>query len=107
MNVLVPQIIICIFCLCQLTQGGPTVYKLDKDGAAEPKLQAVWSTAIPLEELPQYKVGLGFGLVDKEEKLRQKKYNFGLITAKNKHRFFAPAGVRELTKEEFDNFASV
>eukprot|EP00096_Caligus_rogercresseyi_P000207 TRINITY_DN1054_c4_g1_i1.p1 TRINITY_DN1054_c4_g1~~TRINITY_DN1054_c4_g1_i1.p1 ORF type:complete len:106 (-),score=35.97 TRINITY_DN1054_c4_g1_i1:276-593(-) len=97
---------VALLCTCQLALCGPTLYKLDKDGAAEPKLKAVWSTAIPLEDLPEYQVGLGFGLVNKEDKLRQKKYNFGLITARNKHRFYAPAGVRELTKEEFDNFVS-
>jgi len=30
-----------------------------------------------------------------------------LITAKNKHRFLAPAGVQKLTKHEFEKFAKI
>jgi hypothetical protein len=29
-----------------------------------------------------------------------------LITSKNKHRFVAPAGVQQLSKQEFEAFAS-
>lgn len=61
---------------------------------------------IPLEDLPVFKVGLGFGLGHKEEKPKKPSNlkDIQLITAKNQHRFVAAAGVQELTKEEFEQF---
>ena len=89
----------------------------------------VASTVIPLEDLPTFEVGLGFGLSQKESKPKKPanlkdiqlvsqfhailqiidfsvtnlKFLFQ-ITAKNQHRFVAPAGVQELTKEQFEQF---
>ena len=63
-------------------------------------------SVIPLEDLPTFKVGLGFGLSQKEVKPKKPANlkDIQLITAKNQHRFVAPAGVQELTKEQFDQF---
>ena len=41
----------------------PTIYHIDKNSqVAEPVMIPVASTVIPLEDLPVFKVGLGFGL---------------------------------------------
>ena len=63
-----------------------------------------------------FQVGFGFGAIgkDKNKKRKHKPKNLRdiqLITAKNQHRFIlaqkiAPAGVQELTKEEFEQFSS-
>ena len=65
--------------------------------------------------LQNLQVGFGFGAIgkDKNKKRKQKPKNLRdiqLITAKNQHRFIlsqkiAPAGVQELTKEEFEQFS--
>ena len=87
----------------------PTLYNVDNNtNEGEAVMVPVASTVIPLEDLPIFKVGLGFGLGMKEDK-PQKPTNLKdiqLITAKNQHRFVpaASAGVQELTKEEFEQF---
>lgn len=97
-------------CVC-----GPTLYNVDEEqGEAHPVMIPVSSTAIPLDDLPVFKVGFGFGSFGKNKSKykKQKPSNLRdiqLITAKNQHRFIltqkiAPAGVQELTKEEFDQF---
>ena len=87
----------------------PTLYKVEGNSdEAKPVMIPVASTAIPLHDLPVVQVGFGFGF-DKTKKDRIKKpsnlKDIQLITAKNQHRFVAPAGVTELTKEEFEQFA--
>jgi hypothetical protein len=97
-------------CLC-----APTLYEVDEQlGEANPVMIPVSSTAIPLDDLPVFKVGFGFGSFGKNKsKYRKQKpsnlRDIQLITAKNQHRFIltqkiAPAGVQELTKEEFEKF---
>jgi hypothetical protein len=84
----------------------PTIYHVGDDGEAEAIMVAISSTAIPIEDLPTYEVGVGFGLTKEKDKVK-KPHNLKdlqLITAKNQHRFVAAAGVQELTKEEFDQF---
>jgi len=99
-----------------LCLSAPTLYEVDENlGEANPVMIPVSSTAIPLDDLPVFKVGFGFGAVgkDKNKKRKQKPKNLRdiqLITAKNQHRFIlaqkiAPAGVQELTKEEFEQFS--
>merc|ERR1712080_170806 len=62
--------------------------------------------SIPLEDLPELQVGFGFGLVDKDKLPPKYLKDIKLITHKNKHRFVAPGGVKQLTKEEFEAFNS-
>ena len=110
--------IFCTFKICKnntyswffsigLSQALPTLYQVDNDtneGAAV--MVPVASTVIPLEDLPTFQVGLGFGLSQKESKPKKPANlkDIQLITAKNQHRFLAAAGVQELTKEEFEQF---
>merc|ERR1712243_424692 len=67
----------------------------------------VSSTVIPLEDLPEQEVGFGFGF-SKEDKGKKPAYlkDIKLITSKNKHRFVAPAGVKQLTKEQWEAFSN-
>ena len=85
----------------------PTLYEVNSNtNEGEAVMHPVASTVIPLEDLPVFKIGLGFGLGLKDKK-PQKPANLKdiqLITAKNQHRFVAAAGVKELTKEEFEQF---
>ena len=93
--------------LLGLTSALPTLYEVDsKTNEGEAVMHAVASTVIPLEDLPVFKIGLGFGLglQDKKAKKPANLKDIQLITAKNQHRFVAAAGVKELTKEEFDQF---
>ncbi len=88
-----------------MAESKPTIYHVGEDGEASAVMVPVSSTAIPIEDLPVYEVGVGFGL-NKKDKI-QKPANLKdiqLITAKNQHRFVAAAGVQELTKEEFEQF---
>ena len=87
----------------------PTLYNVDNDtNEGEAVMVPIASTVIPLEDLPVFKVGLGFGLGMKEKKPKKPTNlkDIQLITAKNQHRFVpaASAGVQELTKEEFEQF---
>ena len=86
----------------------PTLYEVDsKTNEGEAVMHPVASTVIPLEDLPVFKIGLGFGLGLTKDKKAKKPANLKdiqLITAKNQHRFVAAAGVKELTKEEFEQF---
>lgn len=85
----------------------PTLYNVDNNtNEGEAVMVPVASTVIPLEDLPVFKVGLGFGLGMKNQKPKKPANlkDIQLITAKNQHRFVAAAGVQELTKEEFDQF---
>jgi len=88
--------------------AGPTLYNIDKEaGTAERVMVPVSSTVIPLEELPETQVGFGFG-VAKGHPIKKPAYlkNIKLITSKNKHRFVAPAGVKQLTKEQWEAFSN-
>lgn len=105
----VAMILFAVAVTMTTVNAGPTIYKVDENAnEAEAVMVPVWSTAIPLEDLPKFKVEAGFGLIDKSEQKKKiqkrKKNKFQLITSKNKHRFVAPAGVFELSKEEFENF---
>merc|ERR1711893_350075 len=89
----------------------PTLYEVNSNtNEGEAIMEAVASTVIPLEDLPVFKIGLGFGLGLKNKKPKKPANlkDIQLITAKNQHRFvpdsFAAAGVKELTKEEFEQF---
>lgn len=85
----------------------PTLYEVNSNtNEGEAVMQAVASTVIPLEDLPVFKIGLGFGLglKDKKPKKPTNLKDIQLITAKNQHRFVAAAGVKELSKEEFEQF---
>jgi len=93
----------------QIVSSLPTLYNVDNNtNEGEAVMVPVASTVIPLEDLPVFKVGLGFGLGMKEDKPKKPDNlkDIQLITAKNQHRFVpaASAGVQELTKEEFDQF---
>merc|ERR1711971_780203 len=93
----------------QMVSSMPTLYNVDNNtNEGEAVMVPVASTVIPLEDLPVFKVGLGFGLGMKDKKPRKPANlkDIQLITAKNQHRFVpaASAGVQELTKEEFDQF---
>merc|ERR1711890_193990 len=86
----------------------PTLYKVDSQRkTAERVMVPVSSTVIPLAELPETQVGFGFGLA-KGPPLKKPAYlkDIKLITSKNKHRFVAPAGVKQLTKEQFEAFSN-
>jgi len=88
--------------------GIPTLYKVDSQKkTAERVMVAVSSTVIPLEDLPEQEVGFGFGF-SKEDKGKKPAYlkDIKLITSKNKHRFVAPAGVKQLTKEQWEAFSN-
>ena len=84
------------------------IYKVDENkDVASPIMIPVASTAIPLDDLPVFQVGLGFGFnKTRKDKIRKPSNlkDIQLITAKNQHRFVASAGVTELTKEEFEQF---
>merc|ERR1719347_831789 len=98
--------IICL--LVPLAMAGPTIYKLDKEEkTAERVMVPVSSTVIPLEDLPELQVGFGFGIASKD-KAKKPAYlkDIKLITSKNRHRFVAPGGVKQLTKEEFEAFTN-
>lgn len=84
----------------------PTLYEVDEGSdVAKPVMIPVASTAIPLHDLPELKVGFGFGYDKKKHIVKPSNLrDIQLITAKNQHRFVAAAGVTELTKEEFDQF---
>ena len=87
------------------SSGMPTIYHVGDDGEAAAVMVPVSSTAIPIEDLPVYEVGIGFGLTkDKQKKPPANLRDLQLITAKNQHRFVAAAGVQELSKEEFEQF---
>merc|ERR1719153_1804856 len=91
-----------------LASGGPTLYKVDQERkVAERVMIPVSSTVIPLEDLPELTVGFGFGIADKD-KPKKPAYlkDIKLITSKNRHRFVAPAGVKQLTKAEFEAFTN-
>merc|ERR1739838_113756 len=97
-------LLICV--LVPLITAGPTIYKLDyKDNTAERVMIPVSSTVIPLEDLPELQVG--FGVADKD-KAKRPAYlkDIKLITSKNRHRFVAAGGVKQLTKEEFEAFTN-
>ena len=83
----------------------PTIYHVGDEGNATAVMVPVSSTVIPLDDLPELTVGLGFGF-DKTKKVKKPSNlkDIQLITAKNQHRFVAAAGVQELTKEEFEQF---
>ena len=83
----------------------PTIYHVGDEGEAAALMVPVSSTVIPLEDLPEFQVGIGFG-INKDEKVKKPSNlkDIQLITAKNQHRFVAAAGVQELTKEEFEQF---
>jgi len=88
--------------------SGPTIYKLDQEEkTAERVMVPVSSTVIPLEDLPELQVGFGFGIANKD-KVKKPAYlkDLKLITAQNRHRFVAPGGVKQLTKEEFEAFTN-
>ena len=53
-----------------------------------------------------FQAGLAFGLSRDKPKIVKPSNlkDLQLLTAKNAHRFVAPAGVQELTKEEFEQF---
>eukprot|EP00095_Tigriopus_kingsejongensis_P011027 maker-scaffold109_size355148-snap-gene-1.24 protein:Tk11027 transcript:maker-scaffold109_size355148-snap-gene-1.24-mRNA-1 annotation:"PREDICTED: uncharacterized protein LOC100868639" len=84
----------------------PTIYHVGEEGEADAIQIAVSSTVIPLDDLPEFQVGIGFGLTPEKDKIKKPANlkDIQLITAKNRHRFVAAAGVQELTKEEFDQF---
>jgi len=84
----------------------PTLYEVDEDSeVAKPVMIPVASTAIPLHDLPELKVGFGFGYDKKKHIVKPSNLrDIQLITAKNQHRFVAAAGVQELSKEEFEQF---
>merc|ERR1712080_458925 len=86
--------------------GLPSLYNVDQENVAKQVLVPVSSTVIPLEDLPELQVGFGFGLVDKDKLPPKYLKDIKLITHKNKHRFVAPGGVKQLTKEEFEAFNS-
>jgi len=89
-----------------LTAAGPTVYKVDSEKKTAEKIMIpVSSTVIPLEDLPETEVGFGFGFA-KGPPAKKPAYlkDIKLITSKNKHRFVAPAGVKQLTKAQFEAF---
>ncbi|XP_023331544.1 uncharacterized protein LOC111703740 [Eurytemora carolleeae] len=100
---------IVLFCLFGLCTGGPTLYRLStgEEETAEEIRIPVSSTVIPLDDLPEFNVGFGFGLVDSSP-VKKPSYlkDIKLITSKNKHRFLAPAGVQKLSRDEFEQFAS-
>merc|ERR1712018_416925 len=102
------SIIFCLFLLgIGFSQGLPTLYKVDNEtNEGSAVMIPVASTVIPLEDLPTFQVGLGFGLAQKESKPKKPANlkDIQLITAKNQHRFVAPAGVQELSKKEFEQF---
>merc|ERR1712226_1217606 len=82
--------------------------KVDSDKkTAERVMVAVSSTVIPLEDLPETEVGFGFGFA-KGPPVKKPAYlkDIKLITSKNKHRFVAPAGVKQLTKKEWEAFSN-
>merc|ERR1711890_104765 len=94
--------------LLTLGSAGPTLYKVDSQRkTAERVMVPVSSTVIPLAELPETQVGFGFGLA-KGPPLKKPAYlkDIKLITSENKHRFVAPAGVKQLTKEQFEAFSN-
>ena len=85
----------------------PTLYQVDNNTNEGSALMIpIASTVIPLADLPEFKVRSGFDLGKKNEKTKKPANlkDIQLITAKNQHRFVAAAGVKELTKEEFDQF---
>merc|ERR1712004_464126 len=103
------QVIFLVFGLVGIGSALPTLYEVNSNtNEGEAVMHPVASTVIPLEDLPVFKVGLGFGLGMKDKKPRKPANlkDIQLITAKNQHRFVpaASAGVQELTKEEFDQF---
>merc|ERR1712013_969218 len=106
-RVIIMQHMISIICvLVPLVMTGPTIYKLDKEeNTAERVMVPVSSTVIPLEDLPELQVGFGVASKDKAKKPAYLK-DIKLITSKNRHRFVAPGGVKQLTKEEFEAFTN-
>merc|ERR1712189_24815 len=105
---IIMKTIIMLSILASSALSGPTVYKIDEEkNTAESVIVPVSSTVIPLDDLPELKVGYGFGLVDKET-LPKPTYlkDIKLITSANKHRFIVPGGVKQLTKEEFEAFTN-
>merc|ERR1711953_434093 len=99
------QIIFLVVGLAGIGSALPTLYEVNSNtNEGEAVMQAVASTVIPLEDLPVFKIGLGLGLKDKKPKKPTNLKDIQLITAKNQHRFVAAAGVKELSKEEFEQF---
>merc|ERR1712156_628757 len=100
--------IILLALVTTMATAGPTGYKIDQEeGTAERVMTPVSSTVIPLEDLPELQVGFGFGVASKD-KAKKPAYlkDIKLITSKNRHRFVAPGGVKQLTKEEFEAFTN-
>merc|ERR1711971_1221293 len=86
----------------------PTLYNVNNDtNEGQAVMVAIASTVIPLEDLPIFKVGLGFGLGMKEDK-PQKPTNLKdiqLITLRtNTDLFQQRLPECKLTKEEFEQF---
>merc|ERR1712018_731388 len=81
------SIIFCLFLLgIGFSQGLPTLYKVDNEtNEGSAVMVPVASTVIPLEDLPTFQVGLGFGLSQKESKPKKPANlkDIQLITAKN------------------------
>ena len=49
------------------SSGLPTIYHVGDDGDAAAVMVPISSTVIPLDDLPEYKVGIGFGLNEKSK----------------------------------------
>ena len=49
------------------SHGLPTLYHVGDEKEAEAIMVPVASTVIPLDDLPEFKVGLGFGINEKEK----------------------------------------
>ena len=66
----------------------PTLYEVDEGSdVAKPVMIPVASTAIPLHDLPELKVGFGFGYDKKKHIVKPSNLrDIQLITAKNQHR---------------------
>merc|ERR1712083_584881 len=102
------RVLVYLCSLVCLSSALPSLYNVDRENVAKQVLIPVSSTVIPLEDLPELQVGFGFGLVDQDKVKKPPAYlkDIKLITHKNRHRFVAPGGVKQLTKEEFEAFNS-
>ena len=65
---------VCVTCMQpsnRCSSGMPTIYHVGDDGEAAAVMVPVSSTAIPIEDLPVYEVGIGFGLTKDKQKKRK------------------------------------
>lgn len=100
----------CVYlaCVCSLllVDASPIEYTR-KDHQLYPDLVAVSSTVIPLEDLPVYRVGIGFDIGNMPQfRKPTNPVDVELVTAKKgkKPIYTKKASIKELSKKEFKKY---